>query len=383
MDTQGTPLRSPLHEEHLSLNASMTEFGGYLMPVQYSGIIPEHLAVRKAAGLFDTSHMGEFLVKGRGAEGFLQGMLTNDVRKCVPGTALYTAMCLPSGGTVDDLYIYNITGMGWPSPSKGEAYMLVVNAANTAKDLTWLTAALKGVRDATLTDVSAEVAMIALQGPKAEAILHMLTKMDCAGLRRFSTAVAEVAGARMLVSRTGYTGEDGFELYFSPKQAGKVWRAILDAGKPHGLLPAGLGSRDTLRLEACYPLYGHELDERTSPVEGGIGWAVSEKDILCMGCDVLLKEKKEGARRELVAFEMRERAIPRKGYPLLVAGRIVGEVTSGTHSPLFNKGIGLALAERGTCRPGDAVTLTIRERDAAAVVVKKPFYAYAGRDQKR
>lgn len=369
-----TPARSPLHNEHIALNATMVEFGGFLMPVQYTSIIKEHLVVRSAAGLFDTSHMGEFIVSGDDAPAFLQRMLTNDIRRCTTGTALYTAMCLPSGGTVDDLYVYNITGLGW----RDAEYMLVVNASNTPKDWAWLKKQAESY-DVKLEDISADIAMLALQGPKAERILKKLTKARLAKLARFGLVSAEVAGIRdVIVSRTGYTGEDGFEFYFNADDAPALWKALLAAGKPHGLVPAGLGARDTLRLEACYPLYGHELSESITPIEAGIGFAVRQTEPACTGSDVLLRQKEEGAPRELIAFELNERAIARQHYPVLKDGKQIGEVTSGTLSPTLSKSIGMALVERDSANIGESIQIMIRDKPMEAEMVKKPFYAFAG-----
>ena len=377
-ESTATPARSPLHEEHLALGAQMVEFGGFLMPVQYTSIIAEHLAVRKAAGLFDTSHMGEFLVSGKDAEIFLQRMLANDVRRCTSGVALYSPLCLPDGGTIDDLYLYNLRGTGWKG--RDDSFMLVVNAANTAKDFAWLQQQLKEQGDeVTVKDISTDIAMLALQGPKAERILQPLTTAKLTDLKRFHEVTTTVAEKEVLISRTGYTAEEGFEFYLPATDAVTVWRAILKEGKPRGLLPTGLGARDTLRLEACYPLYGHELNEQTSPVEAGIGWTVKKSDIPCIGSDVLLTQKKEGATRKVIAFEMKERAIPRQHYSVLRDGEVIGEVTSGTLSPLMKKSIGLALIERGKAAIGESILIKIREREVEATVVKKPFYSFAGR----
>lgn len=385
--------KSPLHEEHLALNATMVGFGGFLMPVQYTSITAEHLAVRKSAGLFDTSHMAEIIVAGKDAPAFLQKVLTNDVTRCTPGTALYTAMCVPEGGTIDDLYIYNLGGSvkqsltGRPGTRPGgiewlenhKNYMLVVNASNARKDLAWLMEQPKG-NDLTILDISDRMAMLALQGPKAESILQKLTDAKLAKLARFQLIGTEIAGIKgVIVSRTGYTGEDGFELYFNAGDAPALWKALLDAGRPHGLVPAGLGARDTLRLEACYPLYGHELSEKVSPVEAGIGWAVKKTEPKCTGSDVLLRQKEEGAPRELIAFELKERAIARQHYPIFKDSKQIGEVTSGTFSPTFNKSIGLALVKRNSANIGESILIKIRERQVKAEVVKKPFYAFAGR----
>ncbi len=369
-----TPAKSPLHNEHLALNATMVGFGGFLMPVQYTSIIREHLAVRSAAGLFDTSHMGEFIVSGDDAPAFLQRALTNDIGRCTRGAALYTAMCLPDGGTVDDLYVYNITGLSW----RDAGYMLVVNASNTAKDWVWLKKQAESY-DVKLEDISADIAMLALQGPKAEKILQKLSDRKAAELARFRLTGTEVAGiGDVIVSRTGYTGEDGFELYFNAGDAPELWKALLAAGKPHGLVPVGLGARDTLRLEACYPLYGHELSEDISPIEAGIGFAVRETEPACTGSGVLLRQKREGAPRELIAFELKERAIARQRYPVVKDGRQIGEVTSGTLSPTLGKSIGMALVMRGKAALGEGIVIKIRERGVEAEAVKKPFYAFAG-----
>ncbi len=370
-------LKSPLHEEHLALKGSLVEFGGWLMPVQYSGITAEHKAVRTAAGLFDTSHMGEFIVSGADAPEFLQRMLTNDISMCTPGTALYTAMCTPEGGTVDDLYVYNLGELIWLDNPL--TYMLVVNASNIKKDLSWLMEQPKG-KDISILDVSDRMAMLALQGPKAENILQKLTKAKLNALPRFEIIGADVAGVKeVIISRTGYTGEDGFELYFNTGDAPALWKALLDKGKPSGLVPAGLGARDTLRLEACYPLYGHELSETISPVEGGIRFAVKQTNPTCMGSDILLTQKSEGAARKVIAFEMKERAIPRQHYPVMKGRKQIGEVTSGTLSPTLNKSIGMALVERNSVKIGESIQIKVRDRPVEAEIIKKPFYAFTGK----
>ena len=383
-------LTSPLHDAHLALGGKMVEFGGFLMPLQYTGIIAEHIATRTAAGLFDTSHMGEFLVTGEDAEAFLQQALTNDLARCPPGEALYSPMYTPSGGTVDDLFVYNISGMdcagALPARKAGHAYMVVVNAANTPKDLAWLRRLLaewrkEGPRETAIEDIGSGVAMLALQGPQAREILEPLGR-DVGSLARFHAMLVDIRGILALVSRTGYTGEDGFELYTRSAHAARLWKLLLDAGKSGGLHPAGLGARDSLRLEACYPLYGHELSEDISPVEGGVGWAVREKNPAGIGGEALLGQKRGGAPRELIALEM-ERAIARQHCAVMRPDSeddavTIGAVTSGTFSPTLGKSIALALTETGIVSTGDEVRVEVRERRIPARVVKRPFYAFAG-----
>ncbi len=339
--------RTPLFEEHRALGARLVEFSGWEMPVQYSSILDEHNAVRQRAGLFDVSHMGEFHVEGPGALELLQGWVPNNVARLVSGQALYTQICRPDGGTLDDLIIYRL----------GEdAFMVVVNAGTIEKDWAWLGAYAAQRAGFTLDNVSDETGLLALQGPVATAILQPLR-------------------IPAIISRTGYTGEDGFELYAAAADTPRLWRAMLQAGAPHGLLPAGLGARDTLRLEAGYCLYGHELTEETTPLEAGLGWTVKlDKGADFVGRDALVREKQEGLRRKLVGIELRERGVPRASYPILRDGQRIGELTSGTHAPTLNRPIGMGYVAPEHATPGTDIAIEIRGKPIAAAIVTLPFY---------
>src|SRR5260221_4237440 len=312
--------RTPLYEQHRALGARLVEFGGWEMPVQYSGILQEHDAVRTHAGLFDVSHMGEFKVEGTGALAFLQYLVPNDVSRLAVGQALYTQLCLPDGGTIDDLLVYHLADMH---------YMLVVNAANIAKDFAWVQEQAKNFQDVQITDQSDTTALIALQGPAAQAILQPLTEVDLANIRYYHFAAGSVSGINCIISRTGYTGEDGFELYCAPVDVVKLWNDLLAAGKQHGLLPAGLGARDTLRLEAGYCLYGHELDEQTNPLEARLGWTVKLNKGDFIGRGALLAVKKQGPQRLLSGIELLDRGVPRGGYAIYLHDQQIGTLTSG------------------------------------------------------
>jgi glycine cleavage system T protein len=357
--------KTPLYETYRKINAQLIDFGGYLLPVRVSGIKQEHQAVRTAAGLFDVSHMGEFYLEGEGAESFLQRMVTNDVSRTKPGDALYTAMCYDDGGTVDDLMIYRLTGSD---------FMLVVNAANIEKDFDWLKTHLESKVE--LTNESANIALLALQGPRAESILQKLTSFDLASLPRFKFRQnILVNGVDVLLSRTGYTGEDGFEIYCPWNHAESLWSALLDSGKNDGLLPCGLGARDTLRFEARLPLYGQELSASISPLEAGIGFAVKTgKNGDFIGKAALLEQKKNGLSRKSVGLEMIDRAIPRAHYPVYDGNHKIGEITTGTQSPTLGKNLGLALIDAAYAPVGTVVEIDIRGKRKRAQVVKTPFY---------
>ncbi|HXF81365.1 MAG TPA: glycine cleavage system aminomethyltransferase GcvT, partial [bacterium] len=357
--------RTSLYAAHLRRGARLVAFGGWEMPVQYAGIVEEHRAVRTAAGLFDVSHMGEIEVEGPGALASVQRLITNDAARLAPGGAgLYSPMCLPDGGIVDDLTVFRLAE---------QRFLFVVNAATTAKDLAWIRAHTEG---ATVRDRSAEIALLALQGPKAQAILAPLagTALDALPYFHLREEV-EVAGVRgCFISRTGYTGEDGFEIGCPWEAAPQVWEALLATGARDGLVPAGLGARDTLRLEAGYMLYGNDIDETTTPLEAPLAWTVKLDKGEFIGREALLRQKREGVRRRLVGFTMTERAVPRHGYPLLVGETVVGQVTSGTFAPWVNQGIGMGYVPPEHARPGTPLRVAIRLRRVPAVVVKLPFY---------
>jgi aminomethyltransferase len=358
--------RTPLFETHRRLGARLVEFGGWEMPVQYSGIIEEHRAVRERAGMFDVSHMGEFRVEGPGALAFLQSLVPNDVSRLAVHQALYTQLCHPSGGAVDDLLIYRL----------GEhEYMTVVNAGTMEKDWAWFTGHAASRDDVTLTNISDQTALIAVQGPLAERILQPLTGTPLAEIAYYHFRPGMVSGIECLISRTGYTGEDGFELYCPPQRAADLWDAVLAAGQSHGLLPAGLGARDTLRLEAGYCLYGHELTDDITPLEAGLGWSVKlNKGADFIGRHALADEKQNGLLRKLIGIELSERGVPRAGYPILRDGEVIGEVTSGTMSLTFNRPVALGYVPPADAAPGTSLAIEIRGKAVPAVVVALPFY---------
>jgi aminomethyltransferase len=359
-----TLLRTPLHGEHLALSAKMVPFAGYEMPVQYpTGITAEHVAVRTAAGLFDVSHMGEFIVRGERALDFVQHVSSNDASKLEVGQAQYSTLLNGDGKLLDDLLVYRYPGH----------YMLVVNGANKDKDWAWASrhAERFGVE---LTDRTEDIALLALQGPRAQAILAKLTDADLDSIRYYRFAEGTVAGLPATISRTGYTGEDGFELYVDAADGPAVWRAVMEAGAPEGILPAGLGCRDSLRLEMGYALYGNDLDEQTSPLEAGLGWVVKLDKGDFVGRDALVRQKEAGIGRKLVGFVLRERGFPRHGYPVSVGGENAGEVTSGVLSPTLGYGIGMAYVPAEASKPGSEIGIVIRDRAVPAEVVRPPFH---------
>ncbi|RAP77752.1 glycine cleavage system aminomethyltransferase GcvT [Paenibacillus montanisoli] len=362
IELKRTPLY-PLYADYPGVRC--IDFGGWELPVQFSGIQKEHDAVRGQAGLFDVSHMGEFLVTGSFAGAFLQRLTTNDVSKLADGQAQYTLMCYPDGGVVDDLLVYRMTA---------DQFMVVVNAANIGKDFDWMREHLIG--DVTLENKSDELALLALQGPAAAAIMALAAeRFDCGRLAPFRFADdVSVGGVKTLVSRTGYTGEDGFEIYVTAEHARQVWQALFAAGGNFGLVPAGLGARDTLRFEARLPLYGQELSARISPLEAGLSFFVKLDKGSFIGRDALLKQKTEGIPRKLVGIEMIDRGIPRSHYPVYADGKPIGEVTSGTQSPTLKRNLGLALIEAGYTGLGTEVWVEIRGKQLKAQVVKSPFY---------
>ena len=362
-------LRTPLYNAHLKLGAKMVEFGGWEMPVQYTNVIDEHTATRNAAGLFDICHMGEISVKGKDALKFLQFLITSDLSKLSSGKAMYGAMCLENGGCIDDCFVYM---------HAAEDFMVVVNASNIRKDFEWMLKHKEKFAVA-VKNISDDIAKIDIQGPKAEKIFQKLTSFSLKDLQRFHFATADVDGVKTLFSRTGYTGEDGFELYFPPEYAEKLWFKLLEVGKDDGLKPCGLGARDTLRIEACYSLYGHELTEDITPVEAGIGWAVAaKKESGFIGKEALKKQKEESCERELVAFEMVDKSIPRAEYRLFKDNEDIGFVTSGTFGPTLRKSVGLGLVKKGMVKLGDEFIVQIRDKDYKARAVPRPFYGFIG-----
>jgi len=356
--------RTPLYEQHVALGARIVEFSGWEMPVQYSSILEEHRAVRTHAGLFDVSHMGEFKVDGPDALAFLQHLVPNDVSRLAINQALYTQICLPDGGTIDDLIIYKL---------EDKHYMLVVNAGNIDKDFAWVEKQAKDFH-VQIINQSNTTALLALQGPESQSILQPMTKVDLSTIRYYHCEPGLVNGINCIISRTGYTGEDGFELYCASVDAPKLWNDLLAAGKDHGLLPAGLGARDTLRLEASYCLYGHELDEETNPLEASLGWTVKLNKDEFIGHDALLKAKEQGLKRKLIGIEMVERGVCRGGYPIYEEDQQIGVLTSGAPSPTLNKNIGMGYVEASQAIIGKAVFVDIRGKRVAAQIVALPFY---------
>ena len=358
--------KTPLNHAHRELGARMVDFGGWDMPVQYSGVIEEHLAVRQAAGLFDVSHMGEVEVSGANALAFIQHLTINDAAKLVDGQVQYSAICYPEGGVVDDVTLYRFNG---------SHFLFCVNASNIEKDFDWMQQVLResALKDVTLTNRSEEFAQLALQGPKAVAILAGLTDVSLDGLAYYHFCEGMVAGEKMIVSRTGYTGEDGFELYLPASAAVAVWQKLMAAGTPHGLLPIGLGARDTLRLEKGYALYGHELSRDISPLEAGLAWITRLDKVDFVGKAALVAQKAAGVPRRRIGLVMEERGIPRDGYPLFAGDREVGVVTSGTMSPTLKLGIALALVEPAAAGLDEELEVAVRSRRMRARVVRPPF----------
>lgn len=360
--------RTPFYQEHEKLGAKIIDFGGFDMPVQYEGIKQEHMAVRENAGLFDVSHMGEFFVRGPEALNLIQKVTINDASKLVPGKAQYTAMCYEDGGIVDDLLVYKLSD---------DEYMLVVNASNIEKDWDWITG--QNSMNAEVENRSDDYALLALQGPKSAEILQKLTETDVSVIKfyTFETgAVADQPG--VIISATGYTGEKGFELYIDTQMAdaGKIWSEIMKAGKEFGLEPAGLGARDTLRLEMGFALYGNDITKDTNPLEAGLGWLTKLDKGDFVGKEALIEIKEKGKNRKLTGFVIDEgRNVPRSGYKILDSdGNEIGFVTSGTQSISLNKGIGMGYIDIDHAEEGEQINIQIRKKEVSATVSKPPFY---------
>ena len=350
-----------LYSRHLALQGKMVPFAGYMMPVHYTGIVHEHHAVRNTAGMFDVSHMGEFIIKGKNAESFLQYMTINDVAGLKPGQAQYSAMCMEDGGIIDDLLIYRCR----------DRFIIVVNAANIQKDFKWLE---KNLMDGVvLKDVSDEINLIALQGPESRRILQKIMSSDVSMLPFYHCIEDKYEDNNILVARTGYTGELGFEIYGNLNVIPIIWDVLMEIGKEYGIVPAGLGARDTLRLEMKFCLYGNDIDESTNPFEAGLGWITKPGKGDFIGRKALMRQKEQISRR-LVCFKMMERAIPRKGYPIFFGNKKIGEVTSGSQSPSLKKGIGLAFINHPYTKVGTILEVGIRGQKKSAIIVKPPFY---------
>lgn len=355
--------RTPLYDRHAAAGGRFVEFGGWEMPVRYqTGFQEEHEAVRAGAGVFDVSHMGEVIVTGDDAVGAVNRLITNNLERIADGQAVYTAMCLPTGGIVDDLVIYRFSR---------QRVLIVCNAANRTKDFEWIQAHLDP--KATAVDESDAYVQLAVQGPQAPALVQRLTAVDLDAVGRYYFREGAVAGVEGIIARTGYTGEDGFELYVPAAEGGQVWDALFEAGGD-GLKPIGLGARDTLRLEMKYALYGNDIDETTTPFEAGLGWITKLKKGPFIGRDALIAQRKAGVPRRLVAFRMEGRAPARHGYPVIDAeGQPIGHVTSGTRSPTLGVNIGLAYVPTGQHRVGMPLRIQIRKKVAEATIVKPPF----------
>jgi aminomethyltransferase len=364
--------RTPLFETHQRLGARLIDFGGWEMPVQYTSIVEEHNAVRKAAGIFDISHMGEVFVSGAGAEAFLNHALTNDIRKLTPGLGQYSLMCNERGGVVDDLYVYCL-GLG--------NYLLIVNASRIEDDFAWLLQLqekFSPTGTVFLENKSDSYGAVALQGPATASFMDeaITAEEPMTTLTKNQVRMIGYRGELIYAARTGYTGEDGFEIIApAPLMAG-VWQSCMDAGTSHGLKPAGLGARDTLRTESCYPLYGHELNETTTPIEAGLGFFVSAEKGEFVGSSVILPQKANGTERKLIAFKMSGKsAPPRPDYPIFSdSGEILGKTVSGTQSPTLGTGIGLGYVPASAAKPGTTILIEIRGNRFPAEIVKKPFY---------
>jgi aminomethyltransferase len=357
--------RTPLYDRHVAMGARVVEFGGWEMPVQYSGIVDEHNAVRNAAGLFDISHMGEFEVKGRDALAFLQHIATQDVATIGEGQSNYSLLCRPDGGIVDDIFIYNLP----------DGYMVVVNASNIEKDFAWVLDHLHGF-DVELTNISDRASMLALQGPLAESILARATDVDVVALPFHGVTTGMLLGdIPALIARTGYTGEDGFELFVDDDNVEKLWDGLLDLGKGDGLKPCGLGARDSLRFEACLALYGHEIADDINPYEARLGWVVKLDKGDFIGREALQGIKQAGVRRKLAGFEVIGRGIARGGYEIRgPAGERIGEVTTGMPSPTLGKNLGLGYVPAELAAEGSEFDVIVRDRPVPVKVVKTPFY---------
>ncbi len=359
--SEAQPRKTPLYDLHARAGARIIEFGGWLMPVYYRGIIEEHKKVREKVGLFDLSHMGEIEVSGPRALALIQRVTTNDAAALAPGQVQYSVMCYPDGGAVDDILVYR----------KGDGYMLVVNASNIQKDFAWI--ASHASADVDVRDVSDETALVAIQGPDSAALLSRVSPVPLEGLYYYRFTSGEVAGIECVVSRTGYTGEDGFEMLLPSGRAEELWNALLEAGREFDIEPVGLGARDTLRLEMGYALYGHELDASTSPLEAGLGWVVAMNKGDFVGKESLVAAKQKGLSRRLTGFKLLDRGVPRAHSDVSFEGRVVGQVTSGSLSPSLGVGIGMCFLPPDLARPGTRVDIVIRGKGVPAEAVKPPF----------
>jgi aminomethyltransferase len=356
--------KTALYDRHVQLGGRMVEFAGWVLPVQYpSGPIAEHHAVRQAAGLFDIDHMGQVIVEGRDALPFLQHIMSANVSGFAPGSANYSLMCYDDGGVVDDTFIYAMP----------DHYFVAINASNNTKDTRWM-AYHQGPFDVRVRNISDDTYMLALQGPQAQAVLQPLCDADLSHMAYHTGLYTQVAGVATLLGRTGYTGEDGFELFFPTAQAVTMWDRLMETGKPLGLVPVGLAARDSLRFEPCMPLYGQEITALTDAYQAGLGWAVALDKGPFLGREALLKARLEGTPDKLVGFEMTKGGVPRHGYEVSIDNMVAGEVTSGMYAPTLDKYLGLAYVPAEYAAVGTELGIIVRDKVKPAVVVKKPFY---------
>ena len=353
--------KTPLYEKHVALGARMTEFAGFFMPLQYTGIVGEHQNVRTAVGVFDLSHMGEILVTGSKAQDFLNYVTTNDVSSLTPGAVQYNLLTNENGGVIDDILIYRVP----------EGFYLVVNAANKDKDFQWLSS--HKLDETAVVDLSPSTALLAVQGPNALPVTEKVLEYELESMRYYSFADLLYHGERIRVSRTGYTGEDGFEIYLPPHLAPQLWEELLAVGKPYGIQPIGVGARDTLRLEMRMSLYGNELTEEITPLEAGLGKFVDFDKGDFIGREALLKQKAAGVKQKLVGFVLKERGIPRQGYKILKQGQPIGFVTSGSMSPSTQKAIGLGYVDSEHAKAGNIIEIEIRNQKVPAEIIKGRF----------
>jgi aminomethyltransferase len=369
-DTSTTLRKSALDAMHRAAKARMVPYAGWEMPLEYSGIAAEHMAVRTRAGIFDVSHMGEIEIAGKNAQVAVQRLLSNDVGRLATGQAQYSGLLTPEGTFIDDVIVYRMAS---------SHFMLVVNAANVAKDYVWIAEQLKDIGDAAAIDSSSRYALISIQGPAARDVLQPVATVELSDVPSFGFTFGEVNGARATIARTGYTGEDGFEIFVPPAMASRVWQALLEAGRSADVLPCGLGARDTLRLEAGMRLYGNDIDESTTVLDAGLGWIVGWDKASFIGRDALLAQKKADPVRRLVGFEVTDPGIARHGHEVVdESGRAVGVVTSGTQTPFLKKSIGMAYVKADQATVGAEILIAIRGRQSRARVVKLPFYKRQG-----
>jgi aminomethyltransferase len=363
--TPDAPLKqTPLNARHRALGARMVPFAGWDMPVEYSGLSQEHLAVRTRAGLFDVTHMGQVELAGRDALAAVQWISSNDASRLKIGQAHYSGLTTAAGTFVDDMLVYRFAD---------DHFLLVINASNVEKDFAWIVEQTRRF-DVAAVDTSARYALIALQGPLARQVMQRLSNVDLAAIKYYWFAHGEIAGVRGTLSRTGYTGEDGFEVFVPPQQAVKVWDAILEAGRDEEIIPAGLGARDTLRLEAAMRLYGNDIDDTTTVLDADLEWIIGWNKGEFLGRQALADQKARGVANRIVGFEMKDRAIARHGYPVIVGGAAAGRVTSGTQTPFLKKAIGMAYVPAAHAAAGTEFDVDVRGRLARATVVPLPFY---------